>query len=265
MLGACNHSPSIPPFLQETPNAFTFFATQHLSLAFSSLLLLLSRPTLSHIFGFAYPAYASYKAAKGDDPDLHRQWLMFWCVEICQTTAPHTRVRFLTLADTGTSRRSYLVAVRSSPAHGRNTECSPSRLAPSVFFPRTRSALPPVLYAVALTSAPTARRRRRASLSLRPSLRTVLGSVSHTHDARHTFTHPRTRTRARARARTRPPSPRPLLLHKQDREHPFLGGGDPRGQPPSVAPLLLRGKDALHPLARPPQVQGRQNHLREVP
>ena len=89
MLGACNHSPSIPPFLQRDPQRFHLSATQHLSLAFSSLLLLLSRPTLSHIFGFAYPAYASYKAAKGDDPDLHRQWLMFWCVDICQTTAPH--------------------------------------------------------------------------------------------------------------------------------------------------------------------------------
>lgn len=33
-----------------------------------------------HGLGYLYPAYQSYKAVKTNDPALHTQWLMYWCV-----------------------------------------------------------------------------------------------------------------------------------------------------------------------------------------
>ena len=120
------------------------------------------------------------------------------CISIKQPH--HTRVRVSLPWRTGTPRRSYLVAVRSSPAHGRNTECSPSRPAPSFSFPRTQSALPPVHY-VARTSPPPPLTVAVPLSSLLPSLRTVLGSVSLSH-TRHTNT--LTHAHAHAHTRTHP-------------------------------------------------------------
>ena len=204
MLGACNHSPSIPPFLQETPNAFTFFATQHLSLAFSSLLLLLSRPTLSHIFGFAYPAYASYKAAKGDDPDLHRQWLMFWCVDICQTTAPHT-CSFPYLGGHGNFAqvipgRCPLVSSAWAQYRVQSLQARPLRLFP---------AHPECSPASALRSSShlgTYRSPSSPCLSLPPPLSPHRPWLCLSHTRRTTHIHAPTHAHARTRTRTHTPS-----------------------------------------------------------